>query len=184
MYGSVYATRLHLLYTGEDTGVRVHRPTLQTRSRSLNEPVVDTTLSSETAFSLKRARANTIRETCPNHPQQTVPDSGAAECLSTTALKARVIGGPSGSGSGSCHTREDGPRSAKALGKLRAIAVSSESDSDDELLLTEPWAEGLECPGLSVPEKWKGAKADVLNLVAGKVWHDDGKSSYYWARRR
>lgn len=195
----MFASCLHSLYTDGRAGARFDeethrstRSTFQTRSHSLNEPVSETICTSKTTVAPKRTRASTIRASDFNRPQSKSivgPVAGSAARVSSTALS---VAGPSGSGVGARHTRKDtdsGPSSAKGAlaAKVRAAVVISESDSEDELLLREPWLEDLECLGLSVPKKWKEGEADVLNLVAGKVWRDEeepASSRRYWMRRR
>ncbi|KAG6374784.1 hypothetical protein JVT61DRAFT_4162 [Boletus reticuloceps] len=154
-----------------------HRPSistsLQTRSRSLQDALPESSTKKLVKRRPARNRAGTIRASDFAKPSA-FPSGGASgstippPIFNVRRTRSGTVVGPDSK----LVTKARLPApTAKGVTAPRPTAVQSESDSesDDELLLKSFWTEDLVYLGIPVPPDRQEAEADELNL--GGEWH-------------
>ncbi|KAF8552861.1 hypothetical protein OG21DRAFT_1485849 [Imleria badia] len=146
---------------------------LQARSRSLRDAVAESTGTTKKSVKRQpaRNRAGTIRASDFAKPgavsSSVVAGSTVPPLSNVRRTRSGTVVGPESKLVTKCAGLPD--RAARGAAATRLVAVQSESESDDELLLKGFWVEDMEYLGLAVPPGRKEAEADEMNL--GGLWH-------------
>lgn len=162
-----------------DGGMRRLSATIppQTRSHSLEDPLVESATRKSVKRRLARNRASTIRPSDFVKPgtvsSAMLPEVTVLPPSNVRRTRSGTVVGPD-SKLAARGARLSTQVAAKGAPVTRPAVVQSgsESESDDELLLKDFWTEGLEYLGVPVPWGRKDVEADELNL--GGIWDDSG----------
>ena len=155
---------------GETNRVSASIP-LQARSRSLRDTFAEPPAKKSVKRQPARNRAGTIRASDfakPTASSGVSPGSIVPPPPNVRRTRSGTVVGPESK----LATKGDGlstPAKGALATRLPAVQSGSESDSDDELLLTSFWVEDLEYLGRKVPPDGQEAGADEMNL--GNLWH-------------